>query len=159
MGSTTTGSHPQGADLIRNFYGKYYFNNDHQYNFVQVAPFDDREEKVRMLKRFPDIAPPKADHDLPALKINMRRHGGSDEMFTHDTLYNVEIEERRDEIVMRCWTGDMQLTQSDAVSRSQAKGKTVVTLSKASGLASMDIGGGWGAEKWVMRGEPLVDAL
>lgn len=159
MGSTTTGLDPRRAELIQKFYGKYFFNNNRQYNFVQAAPFDSREETIRMLERFPDIAQPKANRDLPALKINMLRRGGSDELFTHDTLYNIEIDEGPDEIVMRCWTGDMQLTTSNIVSANQAKGRTVVTLNKASGLASMDIGGGWGAEKWVMRGEPLVESL
>merc|ERR1712151_1375896 len=51
---------------------------------------------------------------------------------------------------MACWTGDMQLTTEGRISRNQAEGKTVITLDKSAGKASMDIGGGFGQEKWVM---------
>lgn len=156
MGSTAQ-SYSRSANLITRFYGNYYYNNDRRMNFVQAAPFETENDKVQMLERFPDITPPKAAHELPALKINMLRPDGSGKLFTHDTLYNIEIEERPGEIVMHCWTGDMQLTTQNRVSSNQAKGKTVITLNKASGLASMDIGGGWGAEKWVMQGQALLD--
>ena len=148
---STAGSHAHSSELIDKFSGKYYYNNDKSMNFVQAAPFENEEEKIEMLERFPNIALPKANHDMPALKINMLRRGARDELFTHDTLYNIEIGETADEVVMHCWTGDMQLTEQDQINRNQAKGKTVITLNKATGLASMDIGGGWGAEKWVME--------
>lgn len=148
---SAAGPYTSSMKLIDEFCGKYYFNNDHSMNFVEAALFESEAEKIEMLERFPGIATPEANHELPALKINMLRSGASDELFTHDTLYNIQIEEKSDEIVMHCWTGDMQLTPQGHVSRNQAKGKTVITLNKASGLASMDIGGGWGAEKWVMQ--------
>lgn len=150
---STARLHSQSLDLMSTFSGNYYFNDDRSMNFVQAAPFENEEEKVNMLERFPNIAQPKANLKLPALKINMMRQGAGHELFTHDTLYNIEIEEKPDEVVMHCWTGDMQLTEQGHISSNQAKGKTIITLNKASGLASMDIGGGWGAEKWVMRKE------
>jgi len=137
--------------LLDDFCGKYYFNNDQSMNFVAALPFASAEEQTSMLELFRDIEAPKPRHDLPALAIMMRRPNG--ELFVHDTLYNIEIvkDQRDGKTVMTCWTGDMQLTLEGKVSSNQAKGKTVITLDNTTGLASMDIGGGWGAEKWVMR--------
>merc|ERR1711907_154588 len=110
------------------FCGKYYFNNDHSMNFVAAERFNSTDEQTKMLRLFHDIDDPKARHDL----------------FVHDTLYNIEItpDQGDGRMVMNCWTGDMQLTVNGEISRNQAKGKTVITLDKSTGLASMDIGGG-----------------
>merc|ERR1711865_589916 len=97
-------------------------------NFVAALPFASVDEQTRMLERFHYIKDPKPSHDLPALAIMMRKPN-SDELFVHDTLYNIEITKARDgNMVMRCWTGDMQLTLQDEISSNQAKGKTVITL-------------------------------
>merc|ERR1712146_34416 len=110
------------------------------------------EEKVKMIRLFkPSV--PKAREDMPALKIMMLRPGArrEDDLFVHDTLYNIVVSDEGGSLVMRCWTGDMQLTVDGRISRNQAEGKTVITLDKATGKASMDIGGGFGSEKWVIR--------
>merc|ERR1711865_380883 len=135
---------------LADFCGKYYFNNDQSMNFVAALPFGSPDEATKMLELFHNIEEPKPRHDLPALAIMMRRPDGR--LFVHDTLYNIEITPDRGDgkMAMSCWTGDMQLTLEGKVSTNQAKGKTVITLDKKIGLASMDIGGGWGAEKWVM---------
>merc|ERR1719353_2673219 len=137
---------------IDTFCGKYYFNDDRRYNFVAAQQFDSEDEKLQMIKKFkPSV--PKAREDMPALKIMMRKPGASsdDDLFVHDTLYNIEIKDQgKDKVVMSCWTGDMQLTVDGKISTNQAEGKTVITLDRAKGKASMDIGGGFGQEKWVM---------
>jgi hypothetical protein len=89
---------------------------------------------------------------MPALKIMMPRPRArsEDDLFVHDTLYNIQMREQGLNLVMECWTGDMQLTVDGKISRNQAEGKTFITLDRSSGKASMDIGGGFGKEKWVM---------
>merc|ERR1719510_776914 len=136
---------------LEQFIGKYYFNDDRRYNFVAAEKFDSDEEKISMIRLFkPSV--PKAREDMPALKIMMLRPGArsEDDLFVHDTLYNIVISDQGSSLVMECWTGDMQLTVDGKISRNQAEGKTVITLDKAAGKASMDIGGGFGKEKWVM---------
>merc|ERR1712113_833731 len=133
------------------FCGKYYFNDDRRYNFVAAEKFHSEEEKLKMIRLFkPSV--PKAREDMPALKIMMLKPGASseDDLFVHDTLYNIVISDNGSALVMHCWTGDMQLTVDGKISRNQAEGKTVITLDKSTGKASMDIGGGFGKEKWVM---------
>merc|ERR1719330_1178577 len=140
-----------GCDSLDAFIGKYYFNDDHGYNFVAAEKFESEEEKVKMIRLFkPSV--PKAREDMPALKIMMLRPGATseDDLFVHDTLYNIVVSETDHTLVMHCWTGDMQLTVDGKISRNQAEGKTVITLDKSTGKASMDIGGGFGEEKWVM---------
>jgi len=161
--------------LLDKFCGKYYFNDSRNYNFVAVTKFQTEQEKLDMIRLFkPSV--PKAREDMPALKIMMRRPGtgiqlayrlarilqaawqngsqqharSEDDLFVHDTLYNIAIHDRGSELVMECWTGDMQLTVDGKISRNQAEGKTIITLNKSAGKASMDIGGGFGEEKWVM---------
>merc|ERR1711907_354117 len=109
--ATSSATLDQPGDALDLFCGKYYFNNDHSMNFVAAAKFDSNEEKIRMLELFRDIEDPKPRSDLPALKILMRRPR-SNELFVHDTLYNIEIEsdQTTGRMVMYCWTGDMQLT-------------------------------------------------
>merc|ERR1712054_377947 len=86
------------------FCGKYYFNNDHSMNFVAAERFNSTDEQAKMLNLFHDIDDPKPRHDLPALKIMMRRPN-SDALFVHDTLYNIEITEAADgRKIMNCWT-------------------------------------------------------
>eukprot|EP00441_Pelagodinium_beii_P039414 CAMPEP_0197634186 /NCGR_PEP_ID=MMETSP1338-20131121/10358_1 /TAXON_ID=43686 ORGANISM="Pelagodinium beii, Strain RCC1491" /NCGR_SAMPLE_ID=MMETSP1338 /ASSEMBLY_ACC=CAM_ASM_000754 /LENGTH=149 /DNA_ID=CAMNT_0043206005 /DNA_START=105 /DNA_END=554 /DNA_ORIENTATION=- len=142
--------------LIDKFCGKYYFNDDRRYNFVAAEKFATEEEKKKMIRLFkPSV--PKASEDMPALKIMMLRPGArsEDDLFVHDTLYNIVVRDNvRDYLIMECWTGDMQLTVDGKISRNQAEGKTIITLDKSTGKASMDIGGGFGKEKWVMT---LVD--
>merc|ERR1711920_564131 len=104
-----------------------------------------------MIRKFkPSVS--KAREDMPALKIMMLRHDArsEDDLFVHDTLYNIAISDGGNTLVMECWTGDMQLTVDGRISRNQAEGKTIITLDKSAGKASMDIGGGFGKEKWVM---------
>jgi len=137
--------------LLNKFVGKYYFNDDRNYNFVAAEPFKSEDEKIQMIRLFkPSV--PKAREDMPALKIMMLRPGArtGDDLFVHDTLYNIETIDRGNTLVMNCWTGDMQLTVDGKISRNQAEGKTIITLDKQTGKASMDIGGGFGQEKWVM---------
>jgi hypothetical protein len=137
--------------VLDQFCGKYYFNDDRRYNFVAAAKFESEEEKIQMIKLFkPSV--PKAREDMPALKIMMLRPGArsEDDLFVHDTLYNIEIGDNGSNLVMNCWTGDMQLTVDGRISRNQAEGKTVIAFDKSRGKASMDIGGGFGEEKWVM---------
>merc|ERR550537_1594745 len=143
--SDTSGS------LLNKFVGKYYFNDDRRYNFVAAEAFKSEEEKIKMIRLFkPSV--PKAREDMPALKIMMLRPGArsADDLFVHDTLYNIVVSDKGGSLVMDCWTGDMQLTVDGQISRNQAEGKTIITLDKARGKASMDIGGGFGQEKWVM---------
>lgn len=137
--------------LLQKFCGKYFFNDDRSYNFVAAEKFDSEEEKIKMISLFrPSV--PKAREDMPALKIMMLRPGARNEndLFVHDTLYNIVISDKGSTLVMDCWTGDMQLNVDGKISRNQAEGKTIITLNKSSGKASMDIGGGFGKEKWVM---------
>eukprot|EP00931_Biecheleriopsis_adriatica_P003790 TRINITY_DN105548_c0_g1_i1.p1 TRINITY_DN105548_c0_g1~~TRINITY_DN105548_c0_g1_i1.p1 ORF type:complete len:180 (+),score=39.31 TRINITY_DN105548_c0_g1_i1:46-585(+) len=137
--------------LLDQFCGKYYFNDDRRYNFVAAEKFESEEEKLKMIRLFkPSV--PKAREDMPALKIMMVRPGAAseDDLFVHDTLYNIVISDKGSHLIMDCWTGDMQLTVDGNISTNQAEGKTVITLDKAAGKASMDIGGGFGEEKWVM---------
>mmetsp|Transcript_56503 Transcript_56503/g.89539 ORF Transcript_56503/g.89539 Transcript_56503/m.89539 type:complete len:172 (+) Transcript_56503:2-517(+) len=139
------------SSLLGKFCGKYYFNDDRRYNFVAAEPFDSDDEKIKMLRLFkPSV--PKAREDMPALKIMMLRPNARSEndLFVHDTLYNIEMEDQGSKLIMNCWTGDMQLTLDGQISRNQAEGRTVITLDKTTGKASMDIGGGFGQEKWVM---------
>merc|ERR1711907_566995 len=125
------------APVVNDFFGKYYVNNDRSMNFVVAAPFESEEEKIRMLALFDRI---------------QERKPRSNALFVHDTLYNIEFsEDPHGRPLMHCWTGDMQLTVNGEVSSNQAKGKTIITLDRSTGLASMDIGGGWGREKWVLR--------
>merc|ERR1719379_3272332 len=137
--------------LLDKFCGKYYFNDDRRYNFVAAEKFESEEEKIKMIRLFkPSV--PKAREDMPALKIMMLRPGArsTNDLFVHDTLYNIETADKGTTLVMNCWTGDMQLTTDGKISRNQAEGKTIITLDKQTGKASMDIGGGFGTEKWVM---------
>jgi len=137
--------------LLNKFVGKYYFNDDRRYNFVAAEAFKSEEEKIQMIKLFkPSV--PKAREDMPALKIMMLRPNArsANDLFVHDTLYNIETVDKGNILVMNCWTGDMQLTVDGKISRNQAEGKTIITLDKQTGKASMDIGGGFGQEKWVM---------
>ncbi|CAK0859179.1 unnamed protein product [Prorocentrum cordatum] len=137
--------------LLDKFCGKYFFNDDRRYNFVAAEKFDSEEEKADMIRMFaPQV--PKAREDMPALKIMMLRPGAKSEedLFVHDTLYNIVIRDEGSILVMECWTGDMQLTVDGKISGNQAEGKTIITLDTSSGKASMDIGGGFGKEKWVM---------
>lgn len=127
------------------FVGKYYFNDDTRMNFVKAEPFASEEEKASIFEKFSKLK--DTDRSLPAMKV-MMRSGESSELFCHDVLYNIEIESSKDELMMRCWTGDMQMDEAGQVSSNQAKGRTVIRL--RDGKASMNIGGGWGAEKWVM---------
>merc|ERR1719350_700878 len=141
--------------LLDQFCGKYYFNDDRRYNFVAAEKFESQEEKSEMINLFkPSV--PKAREDMPALKIMMLKPGAGneDDLFVHDTLYNIVINDKGNTLVMDCWTGDMQLTVDGKISRNQVEGKTIITLDKTTGKASMDIGGGFGKEKWVMT---LVD--
>jgi len=140
-----------GHPLLDKFCGKYFFNDDRRYNFVAAEKFDPEEEKGQMIKMFAPYVP-KAREDMPALKIMMLRPGArnEDDLFVHDTLYNIVIRDEGSTVVMECWTGDMQLTVDGKISRNQAEGKTIITLDTSSGKASMDIGGGFGKEKWVM---------
>merc|ERR1719156_245393 len=136
------------------FIGKYYFNDDPSYNFVATEKFQTDQEKLDTLAKFPNIRNPSVNPNQPALKIVMKTNGGRGPgLFMHDVLYNISIEEREGGklLVMNCMTGDMQMEESGRVSMMQAKGKTVITLVKQSGIASMDIGGGFGKEKWVMN--------
>merc|ERR1719446_1789401 len=136
---------------LDNFCGKYYFNDDHRYNFVAAEKFESEEEKLKMIRLFkPSV--PKAREDMPALKIMMLKPDArsANDLFVHDTLYNIEVIDQGSKLVMKCWTGDMQLTVDGKISRNQAEGKTAITLDKSKGKASMDIGGGFGKEKWVM---------
>merc|ERR1712039_1104184 len=103
--------------------------DDRRYNFVAAEKFESEDEKHKMIKP------------------NARSEG---DLFVHDTLYNIQIKDQGSYLVMECWTGDMQLTIDGKISRNQAEGKTVITLDKSVGKASMDIGGGFGQEKWVM---------
>jgi hypothetical protein len=137
--------------LLDKFSGKYYFNDDRRYNFVAAEKFESEDEKIEMIRLFKRSVP-KAREDMPAMKIMMLRPGAKseDDLFVHDTLYNIEILDNGSNLVMKCWTGDMQLTVDGKISRNQAEGKTVITLDKSLGKASMDIGGGFGKEKWVM---------
>merc|ERR1711948_157449 len=133
------------------FCGKYFFNDDRRYNFVAAEKFESEDEKAKMIRLFkPSV--PKAREDMPALKIMMLKPNArsEDDLFVHDTLYNIQIKDQGSNLVMECWTGDMQLTLDGKISRNQAEGKTIITLDKAAGKASMDIGGGFGSEKWVM---------
>merc|ERR1712159_634209 len=142
---------PTSDSLLNNFVGKYYFNDDRNYNFVAAEPFKSEEEKIKMIRLFkPSV--PKAREDMPALKIMMLKPNArhEDDLFVHDTLYNINITDEGSKLVMSCWTGDMQLTRDGRISSNQAEGKTVITLDKTVGKASMDIGGGFGQEKWVM---------
>jgi len=126
------------TQLIDKFTGKYYFNDDRQYNFVAAEKFESEDEKLKMIKLFkPSV--PKAREDMPALKIMMLKPNGRD-LFVHDTLYNIEMAEQGNKLVMTCWTGDMQLELDGRISRNQAEGKTIITLDKSTGKASMDIG-------------------
>merc|ERR1719330_705803 len=97
--------------LLRQFIGKYYFNDDRRYNFVAAQEFNSEEEKIKMIRLF-EPSVPKAREDMPALKIMMLRPGASseDDLFIHDTLYNIVISDNGNTLVMKCWTGDMQLT-------------------------------------------------
>merc|ERR1719353_655916 len=136
---------------IDTFCGKYYFNDDRRYNFVAAQQFDSEDEKLEMIKKFkPSV--PKAREDMPALKIMMLKPNArsTDDLFCHDTLYNIEISDKGSQLIMSCWTGDMQLHEDGQISDNQCEGKTIITLDKARGKASMDIGGGFGQEKWVM---------
>merc|ERR1719324_970889 len=137
--------------LLDKFCGKYYFNDDRRYNFVAAEKFESEDEKLKMIRLFkPSV--PKARENMPALKIMMLRPNArsADDLFVHDTLYNIVVSDKGDSLVMDCWTGDMQLTVDGKISRNQAEGKTAITLDKSAGKASMDIGGGFGQEKWVM---------
>lgn len=136
--------------LLDQFTGKYYFNDDRRYNFVAAEKFESEQEKIKMIQLFkPSV--PKAREDMPALKIMMQRPGANEgDLFVHDTLYNIVVSDTGNTLVMNCWTGDMQLTLDGQISKNQAEGETVITLDNATGKASMDIGGGWGKEKWVM---------
>merc|ERR1712151_1081506 len=120
-------------------------------NFVAAEKFKTEEDRTAMIRLFkPSV--PKAREDMPALKIMMLRPGArtEDDLFVHDTLYNIVTRDEGDTLVMECWTGDMQLTVDGKISRNQAERKTIITLNRATGKASMDIGGGFGKEKWVM---------
>merc|ERR1719171_284140 len=134
-------STPAVSSLARSpldqFIGKYYFNDDRRYNFVAAEKFESEEEKIKMIHLFkPSV--PKAREDMPALKIMMLRPGArsADDLFVHDTLYNIVVSDKGGSLVMDCWTGDMQLTVDGKVSRNQVKGKTIITLNKAIGKAS-----------------------
>merc|ERR1719265_3129808 len=142
------------TSLLDKFCGKYYFNDDRRYNFVAAEKFESEDEKLKMIRLFKPSAP-KAREDMPALKIMMLKPNArsEDDLFVHDTLYNIEIKDQGNKLVMECWTGDMQLTPAGKISSNQAEGKTLITLDESSGKASMDIGGGFGKEKWVMRTE------
>merc|ERR1711871_1301591 len=111
-------SNTMSTSLLNAFTGRYYFNNDQRMNFVAAENFDSDEEKRQMLELFHYIKDPKPRHDLPALKIMMLR-SDSDSLFVHDTLYNIEISDHSDKLVMNCWTGDMQLTQKGQISHNQ----------------------------------------
>merc|ERR1712190_323977 len=81
--------------LLSKFVGKYYYNDDRNYNFVAAEPFKSEEEKNQMIRLFkPSV--PKAREDMPALKIMMLRPGArtGDALFVHDTLYNIETTDR-----------------------------------------------------------------
>merc|ERR1719248_268530 len=97
--------------LLDKFCGKYYFNDDRRYNFVAAQKFESEDEKLKMIRLFkPSV--PKAREDMPALKIMMLKPNArsEDDLFVHDTLYNIEVTENDNTLVMNCWTGDMQLT-------------------------------------------------
>merc|ERR1712061_424076 len=69
------------------------------------------EEKIQMINLFkPSV--PKAREDMPALKIMMLRPGArsEDDLFVHDTLYNIVVLDNGGTLLMDCWTGDMHLT-------------------------------------------------
>jgi hypothetical protein len=145
------------------FCGKYYFNDDRRYNFVAAQHFDSEDEKLEMIKKFKQSdqknlqSVQKASEDMPALKIMMLKSNArnADDLFCHDTLYNIEISEKGSQLIMSCWTGDMQLHEDGEISDNQCEGKTIITLDKARGKASMDIGGKASmdivfSEKWVM---------
>merc|ERR1711879_513053 len=100
------------------FCGKYYFNDDRRYNFVAAEKFESEEKKAKMIRLFkPSV--PKAREDMPALKIMMLRPGArsANDLFVHDTLYNIETVDKGNALIMKCWTGDMQLTVDGKISR------------------------------------------
>merc|ERR1712107_497355 len=115
--------------------------------------FQNDQEKLDTFAKFPNIRNPAVNPNQPALKIMMKTNRGRGPgLFMHDVLYNINIEEREGTLlVMNCMTGDMQMAESGRVSWMQAKGTTAITLFKESGIAFMDIGGGFGKEKWVMN--------
>merc|ERR1712228_175552 len=93
--------------LFDQFCGKYYFNDDRNYNFVAAEKFKTEEEKTAMIRLFkPSV--PKAREDMPALKIMMLRPGArsEDDLFVHDTLYNIVVRDNGGTLLMDCWTGD-----------------------------------------------------
>merc|ERR1719160_1478071 len=108
------------SSALDKFCGRYYFNDDRRYNFVAAEKFKSEEEKINMIRLFkPSV--PKAREDMPALKIMMVRPGARSEndLFVHDTLYNIETVDKGNILVMNCWTGDMQLTVDGQISRKQ----------------------------------------
>merc|ERR1711907_640123 len=123
--SVPVGQAMSSSPLLDAFCGKYFFNNDQSMNFVAAAKFSSDKEKNEMLDLFRHVDDPKPRRDLPALKIMMRRPQ-SNELFVHDTLYNIEVTDDpgNGKMLMHCWTGDMQLTLQGKVSNNQAKGKT-----------------------------------
>merc|ERR1719394_45337 len=91
---------------LDNFCGKYYFNDDRRYNFVAAEKFESQEEKSEMIILFkPSV--PKAREDMPALKIMMLKPGArnEDDLFVHDTLYNIQVKDVGSQLLMECWTG------------------------------------------------------
>merc|ERR1719355_364328 len=87
--------------LLDQFCGKYYFNDDRRYNFVAAERFESEDEKLQMINLFkPSV--PKAREDMPALKIMMLRPRArsEDDLFVHDTLYNIQMREQGNNLVM-----------------------------------------------------------
>merc|ERR1719324_651743 len=70
--------------LLDKFCGKYYFNDDRRYNFVAAEKFASEDEKLKMIRLF---------------RPNAR---SEDDLFVHDTLYNIETAEQGNKLVMTC---------------------------------------------------------
>merc|ERR1711924_385498 len=84
--------------------------------------FESEDEKLKMINLFkPSV--PKARADMPALKIMMLKSNarGENDLFCHDTLYNIEIKDLGSKLVMECWTGDMQLTGTAGLAGTRPK--------------------------------------
>merc|ERR1719272_2293857 len=88
------------SSLLDKFTGKYYFNDDRSYNFVAAEKFESEDEKLKMIRLFkPSV--PKASENMPALKIMMLKPNArsEDDLFVHDTLYNIEVAEHGNKLV------------------------------------------------------------